>query len=59
MKLRKNQEAKQNEQTTPADDVMEELDENEVFQISGAGSPWGDRPRAGNQPIDDDLRGNG
>ena len=59
MKLRKNQEAKQNEQTNPADDVMEELDENEAFQVSGAGSPWGDRPRADNQPIDDDLRGNG
>ena len=59
MKLRKNQEARQKAQTNPADDVMEELDENEVFQVSGAGSPWDDRPRAGNQPIDDDLRGNG
>lgn len=39
-------------------DVMEELDDSAVQEFSGAGNPF-DRPRAGYQPIDDDLRGNG
>ena len=47
------------EQTNKAlTDVMEELDDETMNQVSGAGSPF-DRPRVDNQPIDDDLRGNG
>lgn len=37
---------------------MQELDDGDLEQVSGAGSPF-DRPRMGFQPIDDDLRGNG
>ena len=37
---------------------MQELDDGDHEQVSGAGSPF-DRPRMGFQPIDDDLRGNG
>ena len=37
---------------------MQELDDGDLEQVSGAGNPF-DRPRMGYQPIDDDLRGNG
>ena len=39
-------------------DEMQELDDGDLEQVSGAGNPF-DRPRMGYQPIDDDLRGNG
>lgn len=40
-------------------DVMQELGDDELDQIAGAGNPFGDVPRVPTQPIDDDLRGNG
>lgn len=39
-------------------DEMQELDDGDLEQVSGAGNPF-DRPRMGFQPIDDDLRNNG
>lgn len=42
-----------------ADDVMEELDIGDLHQVSGAGNPFANLPRAENQAIDDDLRNNG
>ena len=59
MNDKKNNEPENKEQTSDAVEEMEELDEGELVQFSGAGNPFGDRPRMGYQPIDDDLRGNG
>ena len=39
-------------------DEMQELDDGDLEQVSGAGNPF-DRPRAGYKAIDDDLRNNG
>lgn len=39
-------------------DEMQELDEGDLEQVSGAGNPF-DRPRMGFQPIDDELRNKG
>lgn len=39
--------------------AMEELGEDELDEIAGAGNPFAAIPRVPTQPIDDDLRGNG
>ena len=39
--------------------AMEELGEDELDEIAGAGNPFANIPRVPTQPIDDDLRGNG
>ena len=59
MKNKKNIETenKAQENETLAEE-MQELDDGDLEQVSGAGNPF-DRPRMGFQPIDDDLRGNG
>lgn len=59
MKDKKNNELENEalENEVPADE-MQELDEGDLEQVSGAGNPF-DRPRMGFQPIDDDLRNNG
>ncbi len=40
-------------------DVMQELDLDELDDITGAGNPFGNLPRVPTQPIDDDLRNRG
>lgn len=57
MKNRKNDEIKNKAAEAPEEE-MQELDEGDLDQVSGAGNPF-DRPRMGYQPIDDDLRNNG
>ena len=47
------------EQANKALSAMEELGEDELDEIAGAGNPLGNVPRIPTQPIDDDLRGNG
>ncbi len=59
MKIKKNRENEKQEKALDAlAEGMQELDDETISQVSGAGNPF-DRPRMGNQPIDDDLRGNG
>lgn len=59
MKNKKNNELenKVQENDIPAEE-MQELDEGDLEQVSGAGNPF-DRPRMGFQPIDDELRNKG
>ena len=40
-------------------DVMQELDDDALDGVVGAGNPFADVPRVPTQPIDDDPRGNG
>ena len=42
-----------------ADDVMQELDESTLDQVSGAGNPFANLPRVPTQSIDSDLRSKG
>ena len=39
--------------------AMEELDLDDLDDISGGGNPFGNLPRVATQPIDDNLRGKG
>ena len=56
---RNNENVKETRVETP-DEKMQELDEDDLDKIAGGvGNPFGDRPRMGYQPIDDDLRNNG
>ncbi len=60
MKFKKNREPIDKPQTkAPDDDVLQELDADDMTQISGAGNPFAERPRVGLQSIDEDLRNNG
>ena len=58
MKNRKSDEIKNKAAEAPEEE-MQELDEGDLDQVSGAGNPFGNRPRMGYQDIDDDLRNNG
>ena len=60
MKIKKNRESEKQAQAQNAlADVMQELDDDALNQVSGAGNPFANVPRVPTQPIDDDLRGNG
>ena len=60
MKNKKNNEIENKAKTADApEEEMQELDEGDLEQVSGAGNPFGNRPRMGYQDIDDDLRNNG
>ncbi|MBR4656232.1 MAG: hypothetical protein IKO68_06605 [Oscillospiraceae bacterium] len=58
MKIKKNIEDLKKEQENVSD-VMQELSDDVMDQVSGAGNPFADIPRADNQSIDSDLRSNG
>ncbi len=47
------------EQTEKTLGAMQELGEDELDEIAGAGNPFASIPRVPTQPIDEDLRGNG
>lgn len=57
MKTNKNPDPKKQAIEIPNDE-MQELEDDLMNQVSGAGNPF-DRPRMGYQPIDDDLINNG
>ncbi len=59
MKIKKDRENKKQEQTIDAQtDVMEELDDETMTKVSGAGgfNPFGDASRVPLQEIPDELR---
>ena len=61
MKIKKNRENKKQEQTIDAQtDVMEELDDETMNKVSGAGgfNPFGDVPRVPLQEIQEEQREN-
>lgn len=58
MKLKKNRETEK-QALDALTEGMQELDDETMHQVSGAGNPFGDVPRVPTKPIDDDLRGNG
>ena len=41
------------------DSVMQELDDDVLNNLSGAGDPFADRPRVSTKPIDSSLRDRG
>ena len=59
MKIKKNRESEKQAQAQNAlADVMQELDDDELDQVVGAGSPFGDN-RVPVSSLDPDVRGRG
>ncbi len=59
MKTNKTNETSKKEQEKKTEDVMQELDDETMDQVSGAGNPFANAARVPTQKIDSKLRNNG